>query len=814
MRKLFRALPIIVLLFVGLPSAYAGLSETCYDSIKCPTAGQDYYAWDCRTHIESLTGTTPSCQSEKGTPDPGKQWAFKCEDGCYQSTIPVANPCPGGIIIAGQCLALLNVVKDHVPVTGETAYKIWDGSNLTEVVHVNTAGCANGEAPISDSTSPTGWKCGSAGVWSTDGTNVWRATGNVGIGTSTPTVNLDVRGSTGLVVSNASGIPGVKLISDASITSGFTSSYEINGLYGISKYFDSSYGDSSIPIANTTTDKSKCTNAGGVVVTVSTGSGFACDSFMALSAGFIGFGSDENDQALMIHNRAIMGEGMGNNTSPIEFWNNGGVAFGNKDGVMKAKITSDGMMGIGTTSPGVALDVEVSSGGAATIGSSGNTAIGSYAVAMGSNTDADGSYATALGYDTWAKTNFSVAMGNYTTSAGSASLSTGRGTSAQGDYSITGGYYTSALPYASVSFGRYNKYESSANKKSWVASDPLFVIGNGTSSSDESNAFEVKKNGNTSVSGSIIAGGNIVTSGSVSAGLGTNTSSYLGRATVGYCSPYDSNYACFKNISSPDYAVLQNTSGASYFNAASGQSMYFRIGNSNKITLDSNGDLATTGVIEAQKGIISQMALIGDGVISASNVYAVTDVHAANNVLVDDLLRIYKDSSSTTDYWDIENNSGNDLIFTSSGSNVVDAWIDDAGNANKKLAFNGFKFGNDGYAYAGSGYTTPSADYAEWFQAEEKTVEGDLIGVNPENGLVRKYRSGDIFIGVHSKSPSVIGNHDENRKDDGQYSLVGLLGQLEYNENQVVVEQGLVKALDGKVIGPRLTGNRVLLGVQ
>jgi hypothetical protein len=46
-------------------------------------------------------------------------------------------------------------------------------------------------------------------------------------------------------------------------------------------------------------------------------------------------------------------------------------------------VVSGGKVGIGTTSPGAKLDVEVSSGGAATIGSSLNSATGGYAVATG-----------------------------------------------------------------------------------------------------------------------------------------------------------------------------------------------------------------------------------------------------------------------------------------------------------------------------------------------------------------------------------------------------------------------------------------------
>ena len=55
-----------------------------------------------------------------------------------------------------------------------------------------------------------------------------------------------------------------------------------------------------------------------------------------------------------------------------------------------------GNIGIGTNTPGAKLDVEVTSGPAATIGSSLNSATGDYAVAMGHNTTAGGPYSTAM----------------------------------------------------------------------------------------------------------------------------------------------------------------------------------------------------------------------------------------------------------------------------------------------------------------------------------------------------------------------------------------------------------------------------------
>jgi hypothetical protein len=109
-----------------------------------------------------------------------------------------------------------------------------------------------------------------------------------------------------------------------------------------------------------------------------------------------------------------------------------------------------GKVGIGTTNPSAKLDVEVNNGGAATIGSSYNIAIGDYAVAlgyaakaignysiaMGRYTNASGLTATALGWGTSAKGSCSTAMGEGTTASGSFSTAMGRSIKVNGDYSF------------------------------------------------------------------------------------------------------------------------------------------------------------------------------------------------------------------------------------------------------------------------------------------------------------------------------------------------------------------------------------------
>ncbi|MFH0838244.1 MAG: tail fiber domain-containing protein [Patescibacteria group bacterium] len=200
MRKFLRLLPVIILLFVAVPHAYAGLSEGCFPAVQCDT-GQDYYGTSCQKHINQVIG--PIADSCATSNPPGETWNFNCASGCYKTSIPVPPACPGGVMVNGNCLARLDVLKDNVPVTGVNAYKIYDGTDLTEVVHVGTAGCVDGEVAVSDTASASGWKCGAGGAWTVSGSDAYRVSGNVGIGTATPNEQLQITGNFSLPASTA-----------------------------------------------------------------------------------------------------------------------------------------------------------------------------------------------------------------------------------------------------------------------------------------------------------------------------------------------------------------------------------------------------------------------------------------------------------------------------------------------------------------------------------------------------------------------------------------------------------------------------------
>ena len=158
------------------------------------------------------------------------------------------------------------------------------------------------------------------------------------------------------------------------------------------------------------------------------------------------------------------------------------------------------------------------SGYGSTVFGRNSTSSGDYSTAMGFNTNASGVYSTAMGYQSTASGNYSKAIGYESTASGTRSFAGGlqtiasgggsfafhSGTTASGTNSTALGRVTVASDYASVVIGQYNSSGSSATSAdSFSTSAPAFVIGNGTDSSNKSDAFKVMFNGDTTVGGDI-----------------------------------------------------------------------------------------------------------------------------------------------------------------------------------------------------------------------------------------------------------------------------------------------------------------------
>jgi hypothetical protein len=113
-----------------------------------------------------------------------------------------------------------------------------------------------------------------------------------------------------------------------------------------------------------------------------------------------------------------------------------------------------------------------------------------------------------MGYSTTASGyNGATAMGYYTNSSGNEGATTmGRYTIASGDASTAMGNATISRSYGSLAIGSYNDTIPGSNKTSWIATDPVFTIGNGNAINVRSNALTIYKNGNADLNGYVRLG--------------------------------------------------------------------------------------------------------------------------------------------------------------------------------------------------------------------------------------------------------------------------------------------------------------------
>jgi hypothetical protein len=123
------------------------------------------------------------------------------------------------------------------------------------------------------------------------------------------------------------------------------------------------------------------------------------------------------------------------------------------------------------------------------------TASGQWSTAMGTGTTANGLEATAMGEGTMSSGYVSTTMGRYTTASNYGSTAMGGWTTASGRYSTANGYHTTARAFSSFVIGRCNDTLTTSSQDEWQPQDPLFVIGNGSDTSNRHNAMAVLKNG-------------------------------------------------------------------------------------------------------------------------------------------------------------------------------------------------------------------------------------------------------------------------------------------------------------------------------
>jgi hypothetical protein len=118
-------------------------------------------------------------------------------------------------------------------------------------------------------------------------------------------------------------------------------------------------------------------------------------------------------------------------------------------------------------------------------------------IAVGGNSSINGYYATALGGESYASW-YATSLGSYSSASGYLAAALGSYSSASGHHAAALGAFTTAGTYQEAVVGAFNVL-SLGSADSWVPTEKQFVVGNGVSESERSNAITTLKNGRTSL---------------------------------------------------------------------------------------------------------------------------------------------------------------------------------------------------------------------------------------------------------------------------------------------------------------------------
>ncbi len=177
----------------------------------------------------------------------------------------------------------------------------------------------------------------------------------------------------------------------------------------------------------------------------------------------------------------------------------------------------------------------------------------------------------------------------------------------------------------------------------------------------------------------------------------------------------------------------------------------------------------------------------------------------------DPTLQLTSDGTSSTSDWVMRKDVSDSDKFQWRYNNIAKVTIDSVGNVGIGTKNPDYKLEVAGNVNITGSYLVNGSDFAEYFINEEELIPGDIAGINLETGKVRKYQVGDELVGIVSDDAGYVGNNALDRENDFDYTLVGLSGQLEFDESQVIIENRVVKTIDGIKIGVLLANGKVFI---
>ena len=433
------------------------------------------------------------------------------------------------------------------------------------------------------------------------------------------------------------------------------------------------------------------------------------------------------------------------------------------------------------------------------------TASGTYSHAEGYSTGATAIYSHAEGYSATASGNSSHAEGSNTNASGSSSHAEGNSTTASGIYSHAEGNNTIASGDYSHVGGKYN-IEDTNDKY-------VHIVGNGTSTSNRSNAYTLDWDGNGVFAGDVyIKSGGTTETKLNAANIKKNPSSTSGdiisghltvgsrqSGSIGTSSLTVGNY----HLASSTYSVaLGGTS-----NKVSG-SYGATIGGSTNTVSSSNS--AIIGGTENEVSNYNSIILGGTNNTSLGTEWHTAIVGGSGNSTTGRHSTVIGGNSNISSNWcgsvvggQNNTNSGESSVIlggsynesTGYGGAVIagfhnkalyqqvktghyakdgtagtqsgttgDAFI--IGNGTSSTTSNAFRVTYSGNVYGKATFHSSGADYAEYFEWADGNQHNEdrrgLFVTWGNDGLIQIANNGDEVLGVVSSFPSVVGNAYED----------------------------------------------------
>jgi hypothetical protein len=285
------------------------------------------------------------------------------------------------------------------------------------------------------------------------------------------------------------------------------------------------------------------------------------------------------------------------------------------------------------------------------------------AFAMGNTTNATGNSSVALGYKTTSKGDRSTAMGDRSTASGSTSTAMGYLTDALGSNTTAMGNNTIAKGYSSTVMGMYNDSILTTNQIGETTTTPLFIVGNGNSNIDRSNALVVLKNGNTGINTSAPKSAMHVIRNDSSGGPKKPNA-------IAILESNQSGYLQFSNTDATESGIL-----AGNFSTSIRSAMLFRAdssiqlragGNSTKVFIEKTGNVGIGTQAPAALLDVNGPTIIG------SNGTALTEII---KVTVSKNVAAVSANSSVTESFTVANSQPNSTVYVSPASSLSDGLL-------------------------------------------------------------------------------------------------------------------------------------------